>query len=578
MDRTEFDRLFGTEQGRLSDPAGFTPPEGRFLFVLGSDVPGRLARVVPGDHAEVFQTGDFGAGQVLRTRMRIRAPLVPPGGDRQWVAQMRVDDVVVTSRVIPAGRTRTLNDMAWCVAHLNADPHKIAFRLQLLGSSDPGVPLELPAFYIDALVLDALVATPSLINHDPESDETNVPITTTIGVDIIDTGPDGIALAGAQVYVNGVLAFDSGAFQTGFSGSHTAPQADTLRLLIDHAVAFTSEELVTVRVVAVTNGGRPIDTSYSFTTADVLPPVVVSAASVAEKTVRVLFNEPMNQASAVVPSAYAFARAPGAIAVPIHAVAVVAITDTIFEVTLDTEITPNVVYTVTVTGASDVAGNVIAAPNNTASFVGYACPKPDDREWDLYEFLPQMNRSEDEGDLARFIAVFQELCDLILCKVDRFTDIIDPDIAEIRFVEAMLDDLGNPFRFSLSDTDKRRLVQVLVAIYKAKGTAQGIIDAIRFFLAIDVTITAPAVAPLGLGDWSLGFDWVLGSGVEADLYTFWINAPALTEAQRDRIFEIADYMKAAHEHFKIVEPPPPPEVIDHLELSLSRLGVDWLLH
>lgn len=581
MFRTAFDRLLGTEQGRLQDPSGWNAPEGSYLFVLGSNAPGNVARLSPGDNIEVFQTGDFGGGKIVRCQARIRPPASDPGGDLEWVAQLRIDDAVVTERTIPADRTRTLTDLAWCVARMNGDAHKLGFRLLLRGTSDPASEIELPAFYVDAIVLDpAYTPRPQAINRSPEPGETDVPIDTLIELDVVDMGPDGVSAANTDVYVNGVLALDGGVFQTGFSGTTSTPQADTLRISINRAADFASEELVTVRVVSATTGGTSAsDTTYTFTAEDVIAPAVVSAQSVAEKKIRVVFNEPMLEATVLEASAYEFARAEGSIAVPVNALAVEKISEVEVEITLDTEITGGVVYTVTVEGVEDASGNAIA-DENTADFVGYSCPRPADREWDLYEMIPEMNRSEDtSGDLRKLLTIFQEVCDLLLCRVDRFTEIIDPDIAAIAFVEAMLDDLGNPFRFTLSDIDKRRLVQVLVAIYKQKGTTAGIIDAIRFFLGIEVTISVPGFAPLGLGEWELGVDWILGSGDQADLYTFWIHvSQVLTEDERDRMTEIANYMKAAHEHFRIVEPEAPPVAPDHLELGLSELGANWTLH
>lgn len=578
MDRTEFDRLLGTEQGRVRNAAGFVAPEGQHLFVLGADRPGRFARLFSADHAEVAQSGTFGEGKILRCTARLRPPATALPGDLHWVAELRIDDEVVTSRALD--RTRTLFDLAWCVAHLQGDPHTIAFRLHLYGSTVPANEIELPAFYVDALLLDLDTTRPAVINRNPEPNETNVPNAGTVSLDIVDVGDDGIDLAATRVYLNDVLAFDGGVFQPGFAGSHSQPQADTRRIIIDPAVSWGSEEVVTVHVLSQTvDGDATIDTSYSFTAADIIAPEVESASSIHEKLVRVIFNEPVAFPGALVAAAYTFERDAGAIAVPVNAVSVTKITDTEVEVLLDTEITPGAGYTVTVDGVTDTSGNATAAPTNDAHFVGYACPKPDEREWEIFEFIPQVNRSEDEGDLAKFIAVFQEIGDLLLCRVDRFTDLIDPDIAPIEFVEAMLDDLGNPFTFALSDIDKRRLAQVLVDIYKSKGTAPGIIAAIRFLLGFEVTISVPGPAPLGLGDWELGVDWILGSGDPADVYTFWVHSPiVLTDEERERIRQIVDYMKTAHEHFKIVEPTPPPALVDHLELGLSELGENWTLH
>ena len=192
-----------------------------------------------------------------------------------------------------------------------------------------------------------------------------------------------------------------------------------------------------------------------------------------------------------------------------------------------------------------------------------------------------MNVSEDVSrDLQKFIACLQEPTNLILCDIDDWSDILDPDIAPERFVDVMLSEAGNPFDFDLSLTDKRRLMRVLVPIYKSKGTDAGIINAIRFFLGIEVTITSSAFDGIwDLGVSELGVDTMLGTSDPASLYTFVIHTPIeLSDEQRTRIIKIADYMKAAHTHFRIEEPPPAPIEPNHWELGLSELGVNTHLH
>src|SRR5690606_30992264 len=94
---------------------------------------------------------------------------------------------------------------------------------------------------------------------------------------------------------------------------------------------------------------------------------------------------------------------------------------------------------------------------------------------------------DETGDLENFMAVLQDVLELLLGEVDRFPDILDPDLAPEPFLDLMLEDLGNPFAFDLTELQKRRLIAVLVQIYRQKGTAAGIRNAIRFFLGVDVT-------------------------------------------------------------------------------------------
>jgi phage tail-like protein len=255
------------------------------------------------------------------------------------------------------------------------------------------------------------------------------------------------------------------------------------------------------------------------------------------------------------------------------------VTNASVDLLTDIELTPGASYRVTVVGVVDLFGNVVLAPDNGADFVGFQPPRPARRRLELYQLLPMLNRREDQtGDLRRFLLCLQEVTELLLADVDRFTDILDPDIAGEPFVDLMLADLGNPFPFDLSLADKRRLLNVLVAVYREKGTGVGIKNAIRFFLGLEVDIESYAGEGLILGESLLGEDWILGASGAFSAFAFDIIAPrALTAEERLRVRIIVDYMKPAHTHFRIVEPVIP-EIIDHLELGISELGETWLLH
>lgn len=449
------------------------------------------------------------------------------------------------------------------------------------------IELELPAVYIDAVLLDPTPTTPVLFNRDPEPGETQVPIDAVVAVDISDLGADGIDVAATQVFVAGVLAFAGGVFQPGFTGSQssaTNPQTDTLRIVVDPLAPFESLEDVAVRVVSQTVGGLQLDTTWSFTCEDLTAPHVVGAQARELRRVRVSFDENVKQDNALAPddalnpTLYALERL-SAPAVDAVVIGVEPVTNSSVDLLTDTELTPGAAYRVTVTGVLDLFGNPVVAPSNMAEFVGFVPARPQRRRLDLYQLLPMLNRREDQtGDLRRFLLCLQEVTELLLADLDRFTDILDPDIAPEAFVDGMLADLGNPFPFDLSLTDKRRLLNVLVAVYREKGTGVGIKNAIRFFLGLEVEIQSYAGEALLLGESLLGEDWILGASGAFSAFAFDVLSPrALTAEERLRVRIIVDYMKPAHTHFRIVEPVIP-EVIDHLELGLSELGETWLLH
>jgi hypothetical protein len=155
--------------------------------------------------------------------------------------------------------------------------------------------LELPALYLDAVLLDPTPTTPVVINRDPEPGETQVPIDAVIALDLTDVGTSGVDLAATQVFVLGVLAFSGGVFQPGFTGAQssvTSPQPDTLRIVVDPLASFESLQEVAVRVVSQTVGGAShLDATWSFFCEDLTAPHVVGAQARAPKRVRVSFDE-----------------------------------------------------------------------------------------------------------------------------------------------------------------------------------------------------------------------------------------------------------------------------------------------
>ena len=151
----------------------------------------------------------------------------------------------------------------------------------------------------------------------------------------------------------------------------------------------------------------------------------------------------------------------------------------------DQELTPEVVYAATCT---DVTGITDNGTDNVAAFEALRITSaPASREWRYLDWLPPINADEDAGlDEARFIGSLQEVGNLLFDYTDRWVEIFDCDLAPERFLDLILADLGNPFLFpdALSVTEKRKLCQLLVSIYKRKGSIPGIQAAILFFLGL----------------------------------------------------------------------------------------------
>lgn len=442
--------------------------------------------------------------------------------------------------------------------------------------------VELPALYVDTVSLFAETRRPLLLNRAPGPGEAVVPIDSALELEVVDVGTDGIARAATRVWVDSVLAFEGGAsveVQTGFAGplAEVRQTADTLRVVLHPAVSLASQATVSVRVVSATAGGEHLlDEAYTFTVEDRTAPHLIGAQALAPKSVRLAFDEDVR----VPPSARFTFTARSAPAVPVAALDA-AVDGPLVHLALDTEMTPDVVYEVHVEGVTDAHDNPVLAPCHRATFAGFRPARPPSRSFQLWDMLPRHNRRDDvTGDLLRFISCIQEVTDLLLADLDAFPNIFDLERAPEAFLDAILEDLGNPFAFELDVLARRRLAAILVDMYRQKGTALGLRNAIRFFLGIEVRAISPfASDTLALGESELGIDWVLGPSERFARYAFNVEVERLlSPAERQRLRTLVEYLKPAHTHFiDLVEPllPIPPE---HWELGLSALGETTTLH
>ena len=189
-----------------------------------------------------------------------------------------------------------------------------------------------------------------------------------------------------------------------------------------------------------------------------------------------------------------------------------------FDLTLDWEMTPGCRYQITAgPNTEDDVGNLIDTVYNTVFFTGFVPEVPEGRAFSHWKHMvPLKNRLEDATrDLERFSNCIEEVLGWMLYYVDRFTDQFDPDKATPEQIDAMLYDMGNPFsawtELELTDIEKKKLLRILIDIYKSKGTAWGIEQTV-FFLLGEIVHCVEYLA----GGWVLGVD-ELGSGAIAEV-------------------------------------------------------------
>lgn len=119
---------------------------------------------------------------------------------------------------------------------------------------------------------------PEWANLSPDDTDVNVPIDTTISIDIIDPG-SGVDASTVDISVEGVYAWHNDAEQTGFSVVKTTI-TDGFRYVITPDTSFSSFQTVDIDVYAEDLASTPnvLDDSYYFRTVDLDDPVWANLA------------------------------------------------------------------------------------------------------------------------------------------------------------------------------------------------------------------------------------------------------------------------------------------------------------
>lgn len=243
-----------------------------------------------------------------------------------------------------------------------------------------------------------------------------------------------------------------------------------------------------------------------------------------------------------------------------------------FDLQLGFELTPGASYSVTSSGVTN---------GGTHAFTVPALPVVAGRSFRLIDWMPDLNlREDDSGDLRKFVSVMDENLAILLNDVDQFPTIQDPDLAAEKFVDQMLTDLGNPFTESLMALSRKRLmVRTLIPIFKQIGTAQGLINAVWFFLGLPCEITIVNRQGLRLGTSLLTVDWVLGCGPDKWRIILKVGTPsgrAFTDYEDRVLDQIVQTMRYAHETIALQEALPAPTGVTAVAISAHPgITVSW---
>jgi phage tail-like protein len=212
------------------------------------------------------------------------------------------------------------------------------------------------------------------------------------------------------------------------------------------------------------------------------------------------------------------------------------------------------------------------------AFVGYIVSQVARSTYTMIEQLPGIARRLDDagtGDLEKFFTAAQEVFDRVLEDIDAFfPDLCEIDRARPEFLDAILYDLGDPFSglFDLTINEKRKLIDVLVQMYRQKGTCEGVVNVVRFFTGVVLLGCTTSLAgrwrlhggsypsttvPPG-GPYQLDSSAVLGPGTLEELWSFYVlhaTPASLTADELAKIAAVVDYMKPASSIYMGVRAP-----------------------
>lgn len=113
------------------------------------------------------------------------------------------------------------------------------------------------------------------------------------------------------------------------------------------------------------------------------------------------------------------------------------------------------------------------------------------------------HENDPDGVFALWKEMVQQTADDERAQSALFEEIADPDTTPAQYLDLMLKSLGNPFaRVYLTELQKRKLVKLLIPMYRQKGIGKGIVNAFRFLTGIEVEIVDPHASDDD--GWSIG--------------------------------------------------------------------------
>jgi phage tail-like protein len=239
----------------------------------------------------------------------------------------------------------------------------------------------------------------------------------------------------------------------------------------------------------------------------------------------------------------------------------------------------------------DLVGNLVTTTHVDFTSPTFGIPETAIKFWDN-GILAESDKTEDTDNdriLRKLVVALQDIMNMLHYRRERIKTLLSPDTCPDEWLDHLLYNLGNPFRFPGSTQysslqAKRKLAEALVDIYRHVGTKTGIKKALKVILGYDFVINAYYNAEgwiLGDSVWGkLGFTTILHPDLAWQRNSYEIVSPVvLNDTQRRIITDVATWVDPVFMHLsRIVEPGGATPVVTYIWImGSSSLGVSTVL-
>lgn len=250
---------------------------------------------------------------------------------------------------------------------------------------------------------------------------------------------------------------------------------------------------------------------------------------------------------------------------------------------LEDDVSYGRLYTLHVDGVEDVYDNVTSDATHDFQTPSFGIDSDRFKIW-MNGLMPGLTRRDDldhDRALRKLVVVLEDVFNMLWYRIDQLQYLHDPSRCPDEWVDFLLYDLANPFRFPLdTDSKKRLLASALPGFYKGIGVAQEIIDFLYLLLGITFEITVFVSGDWwALGTGVLGTTTILGPGTEWARNAYEIVSPVtLTDEQRRIVEEVATWADPFNMHLiRIVEPGTTPALPSYWIIGTSALDYTTIL-